>query len=124
MILKIDNKDYSHLVPRRGYKCGYKKVLGPNSCTTIDGTFHEDVLAHKAVINIELLPMAPEQLSELETSVENCEYATYHDTKTGTDVTRKVIVSLSPATLVANHADTMIWSDSEDSGMILTIEER
>jgi hypothetical protein len=124
MILKIDNKDYSHLVPRRGYKVGYKKVLGPNSCTTIDGTYHEDVLAHKAVINIELLPMTSEQLSELETSVENCELATYHDTKTGADVTKPVIVSLSPATLVVNYENKTVWSDSETSGVVLTIEER
>ncbi len=124
MILKLDRKEYSHLVPKRGYQVAYKKVLGPNSCYTLDGVYHEDVLAYKAVVNIQLLPMTPEQLSELVTSVENCEQATFHDTKTGTDVTKPVIVSLSPATLVINRADKIFWSDSGSGGMALTIEER
>ena len=124
MILKIDGKDYSHLVPRRGYQVAYKKVLGGNSCYTLDGTYHEDVLAYKAIVTIELMPMSPEELSELVTSVENCDQATYHDTKTDADVTKKVIVTLSPAKLVINAADKRIWSDSESGGMTLTIEER
>jgi hypothetical protein len=123
MILKIDGKDYSHLVPRRGYQVAYKKVLGGNSCYTLDGTYHEDVLAYKAIVTIELMPMSPETLAELVVSVENCVNATYHDVKTKTDVTRKALVSLSPAKLVLN-SDRQIWSDSESGGMTLTIEER
>lgn len=124
MILKIDNNDFSSLVPKRGYQVSYKKVLGSNSCYTLDGTYHEDVLAYKATINIELKPMSPEVLSELTIAVENCEQATYHDTKTDSDVTKKAIVSLSPATLVINSENKIIWSNSENSGITLTIEER
>ena len=124
MILKIDNVDYSHLVPKSGYQVCYKKVLGPNSCYTLDGTYHEDVLAYKAVVNIELKPMSAETLSQLVTAVENCEQATCHDTKTNDDVTKNVLVSLSPANLVINHDGEIIWSDTENSGMTLTIEER
>lgn len=124
MILKIDNKDYSHLVPRRGYQVAYKKVLGGGSCYTLDGTYHEDILAYKANISIELMPMSPAELSELVLSVENCDEATYHDTKTDTDVTRKVTISLSPATLVMNTIGKVYWSNSPSKGMTLSIEEK
>lgn len=124
MILKIDNKDFSNLVPRRGYQVAYKKVLGSNSCYTLDGTYHEDILAYKAVVDIELMPMSPDRLSELIIAVENCEDVTYHDTKTDSDVTKKVTVSLSPAKLVINTEHKVIWSNTESSGISLTIEER
>ncbi len=124
MILKIDGKDYSDLVPNWGYKVGYKKVLGSNSCYTLDGTYHEDILAYKAQVSIELRPMTAAKLSELITSVEACDEATYHDTKTATDVTKKVIVNLTPSKLVINDPNNIIWSASSSGGIVLTIEER
>ena len=124
MILNIDGKDYSHLVPRRGYQVSYRKILGANSAYTLDGTYHEDVLAFKAIINIELMPMASTQLSELVESVQSCERATYFDTRTNENVTNNVIATLNPARLVLNRTNKMIWNDSADSGIVLVLEQR
>lgn len=124
MILKIDDKDYSFLVERRGYKVSYKKVLGSNSCYTLDGTYHEDVLAYKALVQVPLKYMTPETLAELVESVETCVKATYFDTKENGEVTKEVIVNLSTANLVMNKGSKVYWSDSEKTGMVLTIEEK
>ena len=124
MTLRLDGANFSHLVPKRGYKVSYKKILGANSCYTLDGTYHEDVLAYKAVIEIELMPMKPEQLSALIAAVENCNQATYYDTKVGEDVTKNAIVALSPASLVMNSPGKVYWSNGLQNGIVLTIEER
>ena len=123
MILKIDGKDYSTSSQGEAIRSPHKRCLDllllhvgrnlPRGRIGLQGRGHH-----------QLMPMSPEELSELVASVENCDQATYHDTKTDADVTKKVIVTLSPAKLVINAADKRIWSDSESGGMTLTIEER
>ncbi len=124
MVLLLDSIDYSYLLPRKGYSVSYKKVLGPNSRTTLDGKYHEDVLAYKAVVKVDLAPMTSEQLSRLADSVQNCRLAIFFDTKTNSVVTREVYATLESATLVFNTENKAYWSASNKKGITLTLEER
>lgn len=122
--LLIDSVNYSFLLPRKGYNISHKKVLGSNSCYTLDGKYHEDVLAYKAVIKVDLLPMTSTQLSELVNAVQNCKNATYFDTMTNSVVTREVNATLESASLVFNTSKKAFWSDTNQKGITLTIEEK
>jgi hypothetical protein len=122
--LLLDSVDYSSYLPKYGYTVAYKKVLGANSCYTLDGTYHEDVLAYKAVITTELKPMTSVQLSAIIEACKNCENATYFDTRTNAIVTKNVIATLSAAAIVLNTSESVIWNQDTSSGIILTIEER
>lgn len=124
MTLLIDSVDYSSYLPPRGYTVQYRKIMGANSVTTLDGTYHEDVLAYKAVIATELRPMTSAQLSAIATACKNCQKATYFDAMTNTSVTKDVIATLSSASLVMNDTANTIWNNNTTSGVILTIEER
>lgn len=123
MTLLIDSVDYSALLPRRGYTVGYKKVLGPNNCTTLDGTYHEDVIARKAVVTVNLLPMTTAQLTALLNACDDCVNATFLDTKTNTTVTRAAIATLSSASIALNRSNAVFWNQN-GSGITLTIEEK
>lgn len=124
MILLIDSVEYSSLLPKKGYTVAYKKILGSNSCYTLDGKFHEDVLAYKAVINVDLNPMTTAQLANLTTAIKNCKNATYFDTMTNTVVTKEVNATLDSASLVFNTSNKAFWSATNRKGITLTIEER
>lgn len=121
--LKIDGVDYSSYLPKRGYTVGYKPILGANSCYTLDGKYHEDILAYKATITTEILPMTAAQLSDLINACQNCELVEYFDTKTNSYVNKEAKATLSTATLVFNTQAKQFWNDSLDKGVILTIEE-
>lgn len=123
MILKIDGVDYSSYLPKRGYSVTYKPILGANSCYTLDGKYHEDILAYKAIITTELLPMTAVQLSAMINACENCQNATYFDTKTNAQATKEAKATLSTASLVFDAHSKQFWNDSLQSGVILTIEE-
>jgi hypothetical protein len=123
MTLLIDSVDFSSYLPKHGYTVLYTPVLGPNSCYTLDGSFHEDVLAYKALVTTELKPMTPEQLAAITVACQNCKYATYLDTKTNQVVTKKAKATLSPATVVLNNPSQLLWNRDESSGIIMTIEE-
>lgn len=122
--LLLDGIDFSSFVPKMGYTVGYREILGGNSCLTLDGKMHDDVLAYKAVINIELNPMDSIQLSKLVSVVEKCKNATYFDTKTNSIVTRGAKVTLTPATMMGQSQQRTFWNQSPSKGMVLTIEER
>lgn len=124
MPLFIDSVDYSSLLPRKGYTVAYKPVLGANSCYTLDGKFHDDVLKYKAIITVDLLPMTSTKLSEVATAIVNCKTATYFDTMTNSTVTREVKSTLDAASLVFNTPNKAFWSNTNRKGITLTIEER
>lgn len=123
IILKLNDVDYSSYLPRRGYNITYKDILGSNSCYTLDGKYHEDILASKAIISTELLPMTSERLSAMVKACESCKRATYFDTKTNQVVTRDAKASLSTASLVMNKTNKTFWNDSNTTGITITIEE-
>lgn len=124
MPLLIDSVDYSHLLPKKGYTVAYKPILGANSCYTLDGKFHDDVLKYKGVIKTEILPMNSAQLSKFATAIMNCKTATYFDTATNMVVTREVKATLDAASLVFNTPNKAFWSNTNRKGITLTIEER
>ena len=124
MTLFIDNVDFSSYLPPRGYTVNYNKIVGDNSMTTLDGVYHEDVLAYKAVISTELRPMTSEKLTAIMIACANASTATYYDPKLGETVTKFVIATLSPASIVMNDMAGTIWNNNTSSGVMLTIEER
>ncbi len=124
IVLSIDSIDYSWLLPKKGYTVTYKKVLGPNSCYTLDGKYHEDILAYKAVVRVDLLPMTANQLATFSTAIRNCKNATFFDTMTNSTVTRAVNATLNSASLVFNTSNKAFWGASNSKGVTLTIEER
>lgn len=124
LTLKLDNVDFSSYIPQRGYTVSYKKVLGSNSVTTLDGKFHEDVLAYKARITTELKPMTSAQLALISNACDAVEKATYYDPKEDALVTKDVIASLSSSSIVMNTSTSTIWNKALKKGIILTIEER
>ena len=121
--LLLDGVDYSSYLPRRGYSVSYKDILGANSCYTLDGKYHEDILASKAIINTEILPMTSERLSAIIQACENCKQATYFDTKTNANVVKEVKATISTASLVFNDMGKIFWNNSNQNGVTLTIEE-
>lgn len=123
MTLLIDSVDFSSYLTKRGYTVDYKKVMGANSCYTLDGTYHEDVLARKAVVTAPLLPMTSAKLSAIIKACDSCTNATFLDTKTNTIVTKPVIATLSSASIALNKANALFWNNS-GNGISLTIEER
>lgn len=122
--LFIDNIDFSSYLPPMGYTVNYKKIVGDNSMTTLDGVYHEDVLAYKAVISTQLKPMTSDKLKSVITACSNCNTATYYDPKTGEVVTKFAIATLSSASVVLNSSSNTIWNNNTSSGVLLTIEER
>lgn len=123
MQLKIDDNDFSEYLTKRGYNVTYKKIMGVNSFYTLDGTYHEDILARKAVVVADLKPMTSAQLAVFIDACDDCEYATYLDTKTNTTVTKKAIATVSSASIALNKNNILHWA-SGGNGITLTIEER
>lgn len=123
MTLLIDGVDFSSYLTKKGYTVEYKKIMGANSCYTLDGTYHEDVLARKALVVAPLLPMKSDQLSTILNACDNCNNATFLDAKTNTNVTKNVIATLSSVSVALNKTNALFWNSSGNS-ITLTIEER
>lgn len=123
MTLIIGSTDFSSYLPKRGYTVNYKKILGANSCYTLDGKYHEDILATKAVITVELKPMTSEQLSSILNACESATSVTYFDPKENGAVTKEASATLSSASIVLNRANLIYWNSSRN-GVTLTVEER
>jgi len=119
----IDGVDYSSYIPR-AYRVQYEPILGANTCRTLDGKLHEDILAYKARIEIELKPLTTAQLSAIAQACDNCQQVTYFDAKTNANVTKDAKATLSQAALIMNYGTTELWNNSMNQGIILTVEER
>jgi len=120
MTLFLDSADFSSYVKKRGYSVTYKKILGPNSFTTLDGTYHEDVIAKKAVVSVPLNPVTAVNLSTLTNAIYKASSATFYDPEVGADVTKSVFATLSTASVVMTKGATQYWGEE----LILTLEEK
>lgn len=123
MQLTINGVDFSELITKYGYSVDYKKILGSNSVYTLNGTYHEDVLAWKAVIEAELRPLKSSTLASVITICAN-EYVTvsYFDTKTNAVKTIEMKPSLSSAKVALINAGITYWNGG-GSGITLALEE-
>lgn len=113
----INGNNYSSYVTK--YKTGYRKVLGGNSYTTLDGTYYEDVIARKVSLTVEFAPINSSTLSDL---IEICQNdtlsVTYFDPKENSNNTLEMIPDLSiPNVLIVR--DSAIWGD-----IVLSLEEK
>ena len=122
MNLYLGTTDIAEHIKYGGYSVGYNKILGPNSFTTLDGTYHEDVIAKKVVVVAALVPITSAELSAILVLCDNLTTATYLDTKTNTYVTANVTATVSMASVVINQNNALYWGDS--NGLILTLEEK
>ena len=124
MRLVIDSIDFSEYLTKYGYTVTQKKVLGGNSIVTLDGTSHEDILAWKDVVMVEMKPLTPSQLATL---VAACKKetvtATYFDTETNAYVSQVMKPTLSQAKIALNKTSAVYWSGG-GSGIQLTLEEK
>ena len=121
MYLLLDSTDIMPYVKYGGYSVGHKKVLGPNSFTTLDGTYHEDVIAKKTIIQVALKPVTTDELTIVVNACEDISSATYFDTKTNAYKTINVIADVSIASVVINADTVLYWGGSD--GIIITLEE-
>ena len=120
MTLFLDNVDYTTYVKNRGYAVAYRKVVGPNSFTTLDGTTHEDIIAKKAVVSVPLNQMNSTQLAALTAACYNAKRATFFDTESGGNVTKDVSASLSEVSVLMTKNGTKYWGTE----ILLTLEEK
>ena len=120
MTLYLDNTNFSTYVKNRGYTVAYRKVVGPNSFTTLDGKYHEDVIAKKAVVSVPLNPVNSSQLAALTAACYDAKKATFYDTEQGADVTRDVTATLSEVSVLMTKNGTQYWGTE----ILLTLEEK
>ena len=123
MQLTINGVDFSEIITKYGYSVDYKKILGSNGRYTLNGTYHEDILAWKAIVEAELRPLKSSVLASVITLCAN-EYVTvsYFDTKTNSIRTTEMKPSLSAAKVALINAADTYWNGG-GSGITLTLEE-
>lgn len=108
MDFRLNGTDYYTLLS--GYKVEYKKVLGPNSYVSLDGTIYEDVIARKMVLDVEFRPMTSTELKSLVTVCQNDTLTViFTDPKTDTQNILTMIPTLSHQSVLFTNADT--WWD-------------
>lgn len=120
MILYLDNTDFTAYVKNRGYTVEYRKVIGPNSFTTLDGRDHEDIIKLKAVVSVPLNQMNSAKLATITAACHNAKGATFYDTESGTYVTRDVKAMLSEVSVLMTKNGTQYWGKE----ILLTLEEK
>jgi len=121
MNLYLDSTDIGSYLKHGGYSVFYKKILGPNSFHTLDGTYHEDIIVRKAVVTANLLPLTSEQLASIMVLCDNISQITYFDTKINAEKTVNATASVSIASVLVTLNSAHYWSDTE--GLTLTLEE-
>ena len=73
--IKINGKDCTDLFTPVGYSVQYKKIMGNNSGYMLDGSYTEDVLAWKTVINLPCMPLKEMSLGSIISSIYSKQYA-------------------------------------------------
>ncbi len=122
MYLTLDAYDIAPYIKANGYSISYKNVVGPNSFTTLDGVYHEDIIAKKAVISAALIPLATSVVSEIAQMCDTMVTATYFDSKTNDYITINAKATMSVATVVINKDSIYYWGGAD--GIVITIEEK
>lgn len=121
--LIVDGVNYSSYMTGRDYTVAYSNVIGPNSCMTLDGKIHEDVLAEKAVLTIPLKPLSSADLSIITNSqTKKSVLATYYDLKTNADKVTFMKVTTPAASLIFENSLSTLWGTG-NTGLTLTLEE-
>ena len=121
--LIVDGVNYAPFLAKYGYTVGYNKVKGPNTCTTLDGKTHDDIIAEKAVVTVSLRPLNEDNLSIiLNAQSKKFVVVTYFDTKTKTDRTTNMRIATPAASLILENNINTLWGN-ENAGISLLLEE-
>jgi hypothetical protein len=121
--LIVDGVNYSAFLAKYGYTVGYNKIIGPNTCTTLDGKTHEDIIAEKAVVTVSLRPLNEDNLSiVLNAQSKKSVVVTYFDTKTKADRATNMKVTTPAASLVLENNINTLWGN-ENAGISMVLEE-
>lgn len=65
MTFKINNTDFSNKVPKYGIVETPRRVTGPNSGVSLDGTYIEDLICVKYDVQVSLMPLSPTDVSTI-----------------------------------------------------------
>lgn len=118
--LIIDSTNYSKYMAR-GYSVSYNEVTGPNTCVTLDGKKHTDVIATKVVLTVNLKPLKQNIMSSiLQLQGKKCTVK-YFDIKDNIDKTTIMQVKTNSASLILDTINTL-WGNG-NSGISLVLEE-
>lgn len=121
--LNVDGVNYNQFMARRGYSVSYKKISGPNTCTTLDGKTHEDILAEKAIVTVSLKPLTTVNLATvLNAQSKKFVVVTYYDPKTQENKTVNMRVTTTAASIVIENTASLSWG-AGGGGSTLTLEE-
>lgn len=122
-ILNVDGVNYNIYMANRGYTIGYTKVVGPNSCTTLDGKTHEDILTEKVAVTVSLKPLNTDSLAVI-LNAQSKKYVvvTYYDPKTKASRTANMKVVTPAASILMENTLSITWG-SGSGGSTLTLEE-
>lgn len=121
--LIVDGVNYAPFLAMYGYAVGYNKTKGPNTCTTLDGKTHEDILAEKAIVTVSLRPLNEDNLSIiLNSQSKKLVVVTYFDTKTKVNRTANMKITTPPASLILENNINTLWGNG-NSGISLLLEE-
>lgn len=121
--LNVDGVNYNTYMAKRGYSVGYNKVTGPNSCMTLDGVTHEDIIAEKAIVAVSLKPLNDDNLSVI-LNVQSKKFVvvTYYDPKTKTDRTTNMRITTTAQSISMENSLSVLWGNGS-GGSTLTLEE-
>lgn len=121
--LIVDGVNYAPFLALYGYAVGYKKTEGPNTCTTLDGKIHEDIIAEKAIVTVSLRPLNEDNLSIiLNAQSKKFVVVSYFDTKTKIDKTTNMKVTTPAASLILENNINTLWG-IDNAGINLILEE-
>ncbi len=121
--LIVDGVNYSTFLAMYGYTVGYNKIIGPNTCTTLDGKTHDDIIAEKAVVTVSLRPLNEDNLSiVLNAQSKKSVVVTYFDTKTQADRATNMKVTTPAASLILENNINTLWG-VDNAGINLILEE-
>lgn len=120
--LIVDGVDYNPIMAR-GYTAGYIKVKGPNTCTTLDGVTHEDIIAEKAFVSVPLKPLNSDNLAII-LNAQSKKYVlvNYYDPKTKAQRNANMKVATTAQSIVLENSLSLLWGNGNTGGT-LTLEE-
>lgn len=120
--LIVNGYNFTNYITPWGYTISYNKIQGGNQGTMKDGSFIDDVLAYKAVITVQCMPLTQSEIEWIYSAVYKYTYPTveFYDLRTKSYRRKECIFSMSPSVERGRGADGQIrWIGTQ-----LTFTER
>lgn len=114
--LKVNGYNFTNTITPWGYSISYNKIQGGNQGTMKDGSFVDDVLAYKAVISANCMPLTQTELEHVYEVLYLYEYPTveFYDPKAKGYRRAECLFTLTPSVERGRGADGQIrWIGTE-----------